>query len=133
MANISGFWTGRFIYTIPDKPAVNFDAELTHKGPDLTGMITEPNTFDDEAGELLSAIILGTVQGRIVRFKKTYAGEGRANHTVSYVGEIDGTNCFIIGHWTLGAFKGTFEMDRDGPEIGVKARQAAQSESVKVE
>ena len=122
MTKLSGFWIGRYAYGISWEGTVRFDAECTHEGAALSGIITEPNTFDSSAGELLSASISGTVNGKSVSFLKTYAGDGSANHTVAYSGELDETEDKITGKWTLGLYAGQFEMRRDGPAIGVKAQ-----------
>jgi len=123
MTDLSGFWIGRYAYGEAWEKTVRFDAELTDIRGSLSGMVTEPNSFDDQAGELLSALISGSVFGRTVQFQKTYNGDGFANHTVDYSGELNPSESEIKGHWTIGEKQGLFEMRRDGPAIGVKAKK----------
>lgn len=122
MRNLSGFWIGRYAYTNQWDEAVRFDAEMTHEGDVVTGVITEPNTFDARAGELLCASVRGSVDTDGITFVKTYTGEGDAHHSITYHGRIDRKEDYIGGHWTIGEMQGLFEMKRDGPAIGVKAK-----------
>lgn len=121
MKNISGFWVGRYGYGKGWDKAVSFDAEITDDAGTLTGVITEPNTFDPEAGDLLSASLTGAIADGKIDFLKTYVGEGTANHSVHYSGQFHNTENLIRGVWNIGDFQGRFEMRRDGPVVAVKA------------
>lgn len=123
--NLSGFWVGRYSYRTIGEDYVRYDVEITHSGGTLNGIITEPNTFDDHGGELLTATLVGTVIGRSVSFTKTYTGEGLANHTVDYVGTLDKDDTYISGTWSIdGGLSGPFEMMRDGPAVAIKFKEA---------
>ena len=127
MKNISGFWVGRYGYGEDWSRAVSFDAEITDENGELTGVITEPNPFDPDAGDLLSATISGSVTDSTIRFVKTYVGEGSANHSLTYEGQFTDTDNHISGSWHLGNAYGRFEMRRDGPVVAVKAKPRAAS------
>ena len=121
MADLSGFWYGRYAYDKSWSKAVRFDAELTDAGGSISGIITEPNTFDKNAGALLSATFSGFISGSQISFEKTYVGEGDAQHKIAYVGQLNANKTLITGHWRIGKFKGPFDMRREGPVVGVKA------------
>jgi len=111
MINLSGLWEGAYHYRLGGQ-SVGFDAQLDHNGESFSGIITENNTFDEEAGSLLSAAIAGQVEGNKVSFKKTYVGEGRAQHSVQYNGILSKDKKYIEGQWKIGWMSGEFEMFR---------------------
>lgn len=112
MVNLSGFWEGAYHYPPGGGESVGFDAQIDQTGERFSGIITENNTFDAAAGALLSAALAGTVSGHQVSFKKTYVGEGQAQHSVDYVGVISKDRQRIEGKWTIGWLSGEFEMFR---------------------
>lgn len=126
MTNLSGFWVGH--YASSDiVPPVDFDVEITQTDHLLTGIITEPNSFDKDAGELLTAELSGAAAGTKVIFLKTYFGDITDQPPVAYNGELDSERQCVTGIWSQGEHSGTFEMRRDGPAIGVKAKTTAAS------
>ena len=124
MTNLSGFWVGHFANEGIVDP-VDFDVEITQTDHLLTGLITEPNSFDKTAGELLTAELSGAAAGTKVIFLKTYFGDISDQPPISYSGELDNAQQTISGVWSQGGHNGTFEMRRDGPAIGVKAKTTA--------
>lgn len=124
MNNLSGLWEGQYKYPNSWQSPVSFDADITDKAGTLSGVITEPNTFDQEAGHLLSAAMAGSVEGTRVKFTKTYVGEGRAQHSLTYEGVLSEKATRIVGHWRTGFMRGEFEMTRlSGGEVQVKETQ----------
>jgi len=120
MTDMSGLWEGRYLYP-GGGPAVDFDAEIGDKSGALSGVITEPNTFDLNAGPLLTSVLAGQVNGGSVAFTKTYVGEGNAQHSVRYAGTLLDDKTRITGSWKIGFFTGPFEMTRlSGRESRVK-------------
>jgi len=112
MSNLTGFWEGRFAYANDWQSPVGFDVDLSQNGSRLSGIISEPNTFDTDAGHMLTAALAGQLSGGQVSFTKTYVGEGHAQHSVSYEGTVSDKNARISGKWKIGAFSGEFEMTR---------------------
>jgi len=112
MINLSGLWEGAYHYPLGGSASVGFDAQIDHSGHSFSGVITENNTFDEEAGTLLSAALAGEVNGHKVSFKKTYVGEGRAQHSVSYEGILSKDRKRIEGQWKIDWLSGEFEMFR---------------------
>lgn len=116
MSSLTGFWEGQYKYPNSWQSPVNFDAEITDKGGALSGLITEPNSFDSDAGHILTSVIAGTVSGDKVSFTKTYVGEGHAQHSIQYEGTLSENNSRISGNWKMaavgGGWGGKFEMSR---------------------
>lgn len=112
MTNLSGLWEGAYHYPLGGADSVGFDAQIDQSGSQFSGVITENNTFDEEAGALLSAALAGQLDGHKVNFKKTYVGEGRAQHSVSYEGTLSKDRKRIEGQWKIGWMSGDFEMFR---------------------
>jgi len=113
MINVSGFWEGSYVYPMGGAK-VSFDADLKQSGSQLSGLITEPNTFDGDAGHVLTSVLAGSLSGDKVSFLKTYVGEGRAQHSVAYEGTLSQKGTKINGQWKIqnGNFSGLFEMTR---------------------
>lgn len=121
MTNLSGLWEGQYKYPNSWQSPVSFDADISDGGGVLSGIISEPNTFDAEAGHLLTAAMAGRVSSDKVSFTKTYVGEGRAQHSVTYKGLLSDKGNRITGQWMAGFMKGRFEMNRlSGGEVLVK-------------
>lgn len=116
MKDLSGFWAGQYFYG-DSRPPVDFDIELTHIASKLSGIITEPNSFEPTGGALLSADITGSLAGSVVKFIKSYKG----GHDVRYVGQLSPEGDVITGDWTIISYGGSFTMRRDlGREAEIK-------------
>lgn len=112
MTDLSGLWEGVYVYTHDPNTSVSFDVELKDEAGQLSGLITEPNTFDRDAGPLLTSVLSGQWRDDLVTFKKTYVGEGEAQHSVHYTGRLSKENTHILGHWQIDWTTGKFEMTR---------------------
>ncbi len=112
MSDLSGFWEGRYGYGHDGQSSVSFDVDVRQTGGRLSGIISEPNTFDPQAGHMLTAALAGQVSGKHVTFTKTYVGEGYAQHSVTYDGMLSDNNKRIAGRWTIDGTSGEFEMSR---------------------
>lgn len=113
MTDISGFWEGSYVYPLGGAK-VAFDVDLTQSAGHITGIISEPNTFDAEAGHLLTSVLAGNIISDKINFTKTYVGEGRAQHSITYDGKISDHGKRITGQWKIpnDSFSGLFEMTR---------------------
>lgn len=133
MTNLSGLWEGQYKYPNSWQSPVSFDADISDGGGTFSGIISEPNTFDAEAGHLLTAAMAGQVSGDKVSFTKTYVGEGRAHHSVTYEGLLSDKGNRVTGHWTAGFMKGRFEMNRlsDGEVLVKEDRKELELEDLK--
>ena len=114
MTNLTGLWEGQYKYPNSWQPVVSFDADISDNSGVLSGIISEPNTFDPDAGHLLTSAIAGSVRGDQVEFIKTYVGEGYAHHSLNYSGFLSDKGLRISGRWVTadGSFSGRFEMTR---------------------
>ncbi len=112
VSDLSGFWEGRYDYGNDWQSPVSFDVDLTQSGARLSGIISEPNTFDPEAGHMLTSVLAGQVNSALVSFTKTYVGEGYAQHSVTYEGVVSEKGQRIAGRWKIGGTSGNFEMSR---------------------
>ncbi len=121
MSNLSGFWVGQYSYEDSSAEPVDFDAEITQDGQTLSGITTEPNSFDPNGGELLTASITGATSGAALTFLKVYHGDESPYPPITYNGSLAADQQSINGIWMVDDFSGTFDMRRDGPEVGVKA------------
>jgi hypothetical protein len=128
-ATLSGSWTGRYDYADPAHgDPVAFDTVLTQTGTILRGETIEPNTFCDNAGDTLMAVLTGTRRGSHVRFKKTYT-DFESDADPAYYGQVNGTATRITGRWHFPDaphVHGTFLMARTGQAaVRAPARAAA--------
>ena len=57
--DVSGFWTGEFVYDNVKGLAVAFHAELSQVWAILSGVITEENTFGVQSRQILIADLFG--------------------------------------------------------------------------
>ena len=117
MVDLSGFWGGRYSYRGNWRQPVDFDVEIAQTAGELSGVITEPNTFMPGGLNLLCADITGLVRGRTVSFVKTYR-EGSGGHSIRYHGTVLEDGTYIEGEWRGDAsIQGTFSMRRDKGEF----------------
>lgn len=112
MTNLTGLWEGQYKYPYSWQDPVSFDAEISDNAGAISGIISEPNSFDQEGGHLLTAAMAGSVSGAQVKFTKTYVGEGRAQHSLAYEGTLSEKDTRITGIWKTGSISGKFEMTR---------------------
>lgn len=110
--NLSGSWRGSFAYPGGAGPTTPFMATLVDDDGDLSGATIEPNSIGLSSDQL-EAIIAGSRAGSAVDFTKTYDGASDAAHAVDYVGRLSADGNRIGGVWSLEAFDGTFEMERE--------------------
>ena len=87
-SSVTGFWTGHYYYATSGAPKVEFQAELEQIGDVLYGNITEQNTFDPFAGQILIAELVGTVREGTVSFIKNYMNAGDRVHNIQYLSLI---------------------------------------------
>lgn len=125
--SLSGSWTGRFDYdNVAYGTPVSFDAVLTETNGTLRGEVVEPNTFRDEATDTLLAVLVGTRNGTVVRFVKTYTDFEDSDHP-RYDGRVNATATRITGRWhfpSKPALKGTFLLARTAQAAARKTTQA---------
>jgi len=126
MRDLSGLWEGQYKYRTGWQSPVSFDADLKDSGGRLSGLISEPNSFDAEAGPLLTSVVSGQAGTADVSFTKTYVGEGRAQHSIIYEGKISDNATRISGRWKIKGqdFSGMFEMTRLSGGKGALKQQA---------
>ena len=121
--DLSGRWRGFFNY--PNLlPATEFEAELRDVSGLVTGLTTEPH--HDGSGAVLHAVLEGSREGSLVRFRKTYDDLDDYRDTVRYEGRIDSGGDEISGEWNIpGVWSGSFLM--------IRASKAGERASRKIE
>lgn len=103
-AGLSAEWAGAYGYE-DGRAAVPFVLTLTENGNVITGHIDEVQTFGTKsADDKLGASVVGSVNGHVVTFTKTYDGKGGQTHSVRYHGTlvVDGEYKFMFGTWRIG-------------------------------
>lgn len=109
---LSGTWQGGYV-AATSADANHFNVKLTQQGAKLTGTLTEFNAISDPVATMfLTSTLTGAVEGRSVRFVKTYDGSGGVSHSVTYRGELDPNGRRIRGTYDAGGALGAFEMVR---------------------
>ena len=111
-SSVTGFWTGHYFYATSGAPKVEFQAELEQIGDVLHGNITEQNTFDPFAGQMLVAELIGRVSGGAVSFTKSYMNAGNRLQKIQYRGALSSDENEIAGSWAIGMATGPFKMRR---------------------
>lgn len=109
-AGLSAEWAGAYGYE-DGRQAVPFVLTLTQNGAVITGRIDEVQTFGTKSSDdKLGASVVGSVNGHVVAFTKTYDGKGGQTHTVRYHGTlvVDGEFKFMFGTWRLGSDVGSW-------------------------
>lgn len=116
MESISGFWEGVYRYPNDMAAPVRFDADLVEAEGSVSGVTTEPNTFHhvSRSMHILSARIDGLREGSALTFMKTY-DHGISDHVIAYEGVINEEATLISGTWSIGAFTGAFQLERERP------------------
>ena len=108
----SGMWTGDYSYIGEVKPGipkrVEFQVRVNARGESFSGQMSEPNTFGDASSPTLYARVEGTIEGKLVRFRKTYDGTGGERHSIDYVGFLNRSTNTIKGKWNTDTTRGNF-------------------------
>lgn len=127
-SSLSGSWTGRYDYdSIAHGAPVSFDAVLTETGSFLRGEIVEPNTFRDEATEMLLAVLVGSRAGSLVTFTKSYTDFDQGDNPI-YEGQVNATATRITGRWyfpSVLGIRGTFLLARTAHAAARKSTKTA--------
>jgi hypothetical protein len=111
--NLTGVWHGLYSYEAYREP-VYFVATLIDTGSVIAGTTHESEIGESGAPLTLFASIDGSRIGNAVIFTKAYDGSGGWDHSVSYVGTLNGDNSEIEGLWTIAAkASGRFLMIRN--------------------
>ncbi|MEC9368503.1 MAG: caspase family protein, partial [Pseudomonadota bacterium] len=100
---LTGLWKGEYRYPKPINgvASVKFEMDLTFSQGQISGFITEPNTFGKPGSANLYASFTGYVVGNSLQWKKTYDGTAGVSHSVEYAGTLDRKTRRIKGHWTI--------------------------------
>jgi hypothetical protein len=109
-AGLAPDWVGAYGYE-DGRDAVFFNMSVTKNGNILTGFIVETQTFGSRSPSgTLRAKVIGSVNGHVVTFTKTYDGSGGQTHSVTYRGTIvnEGNKGFMFGTWHLGSDVGSW-------------------------
>jgi len=112
--SLSGVWSGRFHHDQDGRDGTAFSAWLTISNDRLSGSTLEPNTFTDNDGDELDALLRGHVDNREIVFLKTYRGLDQ--EPVYCEGEITDEGRRIVGKWYYSwpdEKTGSFEMSRE--------------------
>ncbi|MGE0420975.1 MAG: hypothetical protein AB7O88_01845 [Reyranellaceae bacterium] len=112
---IGGRWLGRYYYSgqQADRPPVEF--ELTLEVPaagQVTGRMSEPNTFGKPGVPFLYAHVRGEIVDNHLRFIKTYDGTGGQTHSVAYSGTFNASWTTMVGTWRINDTTGRFDLRR---------------------
>lgn len=113
-STLSGLWQGRYHYprTLNGVSSVAFEMDLTFSQGQISGFITEPNTFGNKTSANLYATFAGTVVGNRVEWTKTYDGTAGVKHSVSYSGTLDRNTGRIEGRWVISNdWSGDFQIE----------------------
>lgn len=103
-SDVADEWAGAYGYE-DGRPAVFFSLNISQNGKIITGHISEVQTFGSQTSDnKLRASIVGSIDGHVVAFTKTYDGSGGQSHSVSYRGTLirDGKDMFMFGTWHIG-------------------------------
>ena len=111
VTSLSVVWEGSYSYDDPAAGrAVRFTFVATELNGNLSGQISEPNTFGTPEANFLRASVTGTIEGTLVRFRKQYDGSGGETHAVDYEGILDRATRTIHGQWGVARTTGTFKL-----------------------
>ena len=117
---LSGIWKGTYNYRDgAGLKEVPFEIQLAQRGQSLVGRITEPNTFNRSSTPRLFANLVGIIDGRRLRFIKTYDGTGGESHSVYYEGELNDDASVVSGIWIIESrWRGGFKAARSDSSRG---------------
>ncbi len=125
--SLTGAWMGRYDYEI-GVPPVPFEVALIEEAGSLSGEVTEPNTFRDDMGAHLAALLIGERDGFDVSFLKTYDGFDQGEDPV-YQGALNVALTRIDGMWSFPRqpnLRGRFMMVR---AVAARARATQMQEA----
>ncbi|HUJ02217.1 MAG TPA: hypothetical protein VLW75_01155 [Rhizomicrobium sp.] len=110
--NLTGVWQG--LYTYPSRDMrVMFGATLIESASWLSGSTHEECPIGPEKGQTLYATLLGTRNGSLITFTKTYDGSSPRYRSVQYEGTLSSEATEIEGRWmTSATWSGRFLMIR---------------------
>ena len=117
--DLTGTWDGIYFYNdLPEAgPDTPFFATIKELNGSLTGTIIEPHEFTQAT---IMATILGRRSGQDVAFSKDYEDPDEDYlATVQYAGTLSSDGDVITGEWSIGHWKGWFEMTRT-PSVAEK-------------
>jgi len=114
---VSGIWEGAYSYPPgAGNGDVSFIAAFVHRGDELRGFLTEPDTFAGGNAPYLHATLEGrySEDDRTLKLEKTYDRTAGVGHSVIYSGKL-GRDGVFEGTWKLDALTGKFLMNRAAP------------------
>ncbi len=112
---LSGTWRGTYYYPRPANgvSSVDFEMDLTFSQSNISGFISEPNTFGNKSSANLYASFEGGALGNDLSWTKTYDGTGGISHSITYEGKLDRRAKRIEGKWSFpGNWSGRFVITR---------------------
>ncbi len=97
---LTGRWSG--LYDYPDGAAETtpFQAQIIDTDGQLSGDITEPNTFGITSAFTMIATLNGSRTGSDIDFIKEYIDSGDVHYFIRYSRTVNGTLTRIEGTWT---------------------------------
>lgn len=107
---MSSDWVGAYGYD-DGRDAVYFNMSISKNGTVLKGHIVETQTFGSKSSDgMLRANVIGSINGHVVTFTKTYDGSGGQSHSVTYRGTLvtEGEFSFMFGTWHIGRDVGSW-------------------------
>ena len=111
-AEVTGRWKGEYQYD-DGRPSNEIEVVLRVSDRDLSGEMSEPNTFGTTYPARVDSTITGDVyaSGQVV-FMKTYTSGGQT-HSVLYTGELAESGRRIEGRWRIGGGSGPFWLAKE--------------------
>lgn len=124
--NLTGHWSGEFVYPRQGGPTTPFLATIRDDGGRLSGTIIEPDNI--RGGSTIAAHVVGLRHGSSVDFTKSYGPAPPAGYEnpVDYVGSVSSDGNTITGVWSLLTMDGSFEMRREAA-AGEEAEEEAEA------
>ncbi len=121
--DLTGLWRGTYHY--PERAEgvakfIGFTMLVLHHGNEVTGLMTEANTFGAESAPHLHATFKGRYNSitRELSFTKTYDGTGTIDHVVQYRGQLGEDAKSGSGKWQIREdWGGEFKLEKL-PEMG---------------
>lgn len=139
--DLTGLWRGTYHYLERAEGVakfIGFTMLVLHRGNEVTGLITESNTFGAETSPNLHATFKGRFNqnSRELIFTKTYDGTGQIEHVVQYRGQLGEDGTSGSGKWQIRAdWGGEFKLEKipqtgSGPVAGLWTGQFHYPEGV---
>lgn len=111
-AEIAGHWKGEYQYE-DGRPSTAIEVTLRVRDLELSGEMSEPDTFGTALGARVESRITGDVYAsRQVVFMKTY-DSGGVTHSVLYTGTLARSGRRIEGRWRVPGLSGSFWLARE--------------------